>query len=427
MPFLFPEDPLTYLGLTDFRNERKRFGIKLTDRRRHLWILGKTGTGKSTLLEHMAIADIGAGRGLCVVDPHGDFAEKLLDFVPSSRTNEVIYWDPADRDFPIGLNVLEAVPPASRAAMASSLMSVFKKIWPDNWSQRMEYYLGNALATLLEYPNATLLSVNRLFADAAFREKVLQWVKDPIVRAFWEKEVARLSGDYVREAAAAIQNKAGQFGTNEMIRHIVGQRTSAIDFRAVMDEGKILIVNLSKGRLGDEASRLLGALIVTKLYLAAMIRVDTPEPERRDFSLYVDEFQNFATEAFAHILSESRKYRLGLVLANQFISQMDPVIQDAIFGNVGSMVFFRMGAQDAEIVEKELAPRFSRDDLVNLDIGRIYVKLMIDGVTAPAFSAETLPPLPSPTESRRELLIRLCRERYGTPRETVEAAIRRFL
>jgi hypothetical protein len=291
----------------------------------------------------------------------------------------------------------------------------------------MEYFLGNAILALLESPGSTLLGINRMFAEEEYRRRVVSRVTDPIVRGFWENEFAKLPDQYLREAAAAIQNKVGQFAANPLIRNIVGQVRSAVDLRQAMDEGKILIVNLAKGRIGEETSRLLGALVVTKLYLAAMTRVDTPEPQRRDFFVHVDEFQHFATESFAHILSESRKYRLNLTVANQFLSQMEPVVQHAVFGNVGTMIVFRVGAEDAELLEKEFRPRFSRTDLVNLGFANTYVKLLIDGTTSEPFSAQTLPPLPPPSESRRETIVRISRERYATPRAAAEERIRRFM
>jgi hypothetical protein len=321
---------------------------------------------------------------------------------------------------------MESVRPDQRPLVAAGVLDTFKKIWPDSWSQRMEYFLGNALLALLETPGTTLLGVNRIFTEPDFRKRIVSRVTDPIVRRFWEKEFAGLREDYVREAAAAVLNKLGQYSAHPVIRNIVGQQRSGFDFRRVMDEGHILIVNLAKGRIGEEASRLLGALIVTKLYLAAMSRVDTPEPDRRDFVVLVDEFQNFATASFASILSESRKYRLNLTVANQFMGQMDEPVQQAVLGNVGTMVIFRVGAEDAELLEREFHPHFSRTDLVNLGFARAYVKLMIDGATSQPFSAETLPPLPRPVDSRRETIIRCSRERYGTPRRVVEDQIARF-
>ncbi|MFY9461683.1 MAG: type IV secretion system DNA-binding domain-containing protein [Candidatus Sungiibacteriota bacterium] len=419
-------DDITFFGETNFRDQRRRFGIKTADRRKHMYIIGKTGMGKTTLLENMAIQDIQSGKGVGIVDPHGEFAEKMLDFVPQSRIEDVIYFNPADLDFPVAFNSMESVRPEQRHLVASGLLGVFKKIWPDVWSARMEYLLSNSILALLEIPGSTLLGINRMFADKEFRKSTVAQLTDPVIRAFWEKEYAQYQERFATEASAAIQNKVGQFVSNPLIRNIVGQEKSAVDMRKVMDDGKIFIMNLSKGRIGEENSRLLGAMLVTKLYLTAMTRVDVPEEERRDFYLYVDEFQNFATESFANILSEARKYRLSLVLAHQYIAQMDEKVQDAVFGNVGTTISFRIGAQDAEILEKEFSPQFMIEDLVNLGFAQIYLKLMIDGIASHPFSSFTIPPTPKPEKSFREEIIRLSREHFGSKAEEVKEKIARF-
>ena len=416
----------TFFGLTSFRNQRKKFGIKQDDRRRHFYTIGKTGMGKSNLMENMAIQDIQNGHGIAYVDPHGEGAEKLLDFVPDHRINDVIFLNPADLDFPIAFNVMEKVDFKYRHLVAGGLMGVFKKVWPDVWSARMEYILNNAILALLEYPDSTLLGVNRILADPEYRKLVVAEVKDPIVKSFWVTEYARYTQRYEIEATAAIQNKVGQFVSNALIRNIIGQTKSTINMRNIMDEGKILILDLSKGRLGEDNSRLLGALLITKIQLAAMSRVDIPEPERKDFYLYVDEFQNFATESFANILSEARKYRLNLIVGHQYITQMDEIVRDAVFGNVGTLAVFRVGAEDAEFLEKEFSPEFTAEDLVNLSKYNIYLKLMIDGVASHPFSAETLaPPIPL-VKSNRYKIIEASRSRYGVKREIVEEIIQRW-
>ena len=417
---------IIFFGETNFRNQRRKFGIKTNDRRKHFYIIGKTGMGKTTLLDNMAIQDIQNGNGLGIVDPHGDFAERMLDFVPSNRVNDVIYLNPADLDFPIAFNVMEQVGSEYRHLVASGLMGVFKKIWPDVWSARMEYILNNAVLALLEYPGATLLGINRMLADADYRQKVVDHLSDPVVKSFWRDEFARYHAQFQTEAIAPIQNKVGQFISTALIRNIVGQTKSSIDIRKIMDEKKILIMNLSKGKMGEDNSRLLGAMVITKLYLAAMSRVDTLEHERNDFFLYVDEFQNFATESFASILSEARKYRLSLTLAHQYVAQMDEKVRDAVFGNVGTMLSFRVGAFDAELLEKEFLPEFTMNDLVNLGFASVYLKLMIDGVASRPFSASTLPPRPVPEKSYKEKIINVSRERYGTPRHVVEEKISRW-
>ncbi|MBI2640159.1 MAG: type IV secretion system DNA-binding domain-containing protein, partial [Candidatus Sungbacteria bacterium] len=405
---------------------RRRFGIKPADRRKHMYIIGKTGMGKTTLLENMAIQDIQNGKGLGIIDPHGEFAERMLDFVPSERIEDVIYFNPSDLEYPVAFNSMESVLPEQRHLIASGLLGVFKKIWPDVWSARMEYLLSNSILALLEVPGSTLLGINRMFADKEFRKSIVFQLTDPVVRAFWEKEYAQYQERFATEASAAIQNKIGQFTSNPLIRNIVGQERSSVDMREVMDGGKIFIMNISKGKVGEENSRLLGAMLVTKLYLTAMTRVDVPEEERRDFYLYVDEFQNFATESFANILAEARKYRLSLILAHQYVAQMDEKVADAVFGNVGTTVTFRVGAPDAELLEKEFNPEFMAEDLVNLGFAQIYLKLMIDGIASRPFSATTLAPLPKPAKSNREAIIKLSRKQYGTSAEEVRQKIEKF-
>jgi CxxC-x17-CxxC domain-containing protein len=417
---------INFFGETTFRNQRKRFGIKIDDRRRHMYVIGKTGMGKTFLLKNMVIQDIQNGKGIGFVDPHGEAAEELLDYIPSNRVNDVIYFNPADLDFPIAFNIMEQVGVEHRHLVASGLMGVFKKIWPDVWSARMEYILNNCILALLEYPGSTLLGVNRMLADPEYRKKIVDKVSDPVVKAFWTQEYARYTQRYEVEATAAIQNKVGQFISNPLIRNIIGQVKSKIDMRKVMDEGKILILNLSKGRIGEDNSRLLGALLITKIQLAAMSRVDIPEEERRDFFLYVDEFQNFATESFANILSEARKYRLGLILGHQYITQMEETVRDAVFGNVGTIVSFRVGAEDAEWLEREFSPEFTAGDLVNLTKYNIYLKLMIDGIAGNPFSAQTLLMPEKPKESYRDKIIQVSRERYSTPGQIIEDKIARW-
>jgi len=415
---------------TNFRNQRVQFGIKTPDRRKHLYVVGKTGMGKTTILENMAVQDIAAGRGVGVVDPHGEFAQKMLDFVPSQRVNDVIYVNPADLDYPIAFNAIEKVDPEHRHLIASGLVGVFKKIWAETWGPRLEYVLRNAILALLEYPGSTLLGIMRMLTDKDYRQKVIDKIKDPVVKSFWVDEFSKYRGTFEVEAIAPIQNKVGQFLTSPLIRNIVGQTKSAIDIRQVMDDEKILIMNLSKGLIGEDNAALLGAMLITRLQLAAMSRVDIPEEERKDFYLYVDEFQNFTTESFANILSEARKYRLNLILAHQYIAQLitetTTKVKDAVFGNVGTIVTFRVGAQDAEYLEKEFAPEFSAQDLVNLDFAQIYLKLMIDGVASRPFSASTLAPFSKPDKAHQEKIIKISRERYATGRQEVERKIAKW-
>jgi len=416
---------IIFFGETTFRGEKKRFGIKTDDRRRHIYVVGKTGMGKTELLKNMVIQDIRNGNGVGFVDPHGEASEELLKFVPKERVEDVVYVNPADVDNPIAFNIMEDVEPEYRHLIAGGLMGVFKKIWPDVWSSRMEYILNNAILALLEVPGSTLLGVNRLLSDPDWRAEIVDKVKDPVVKAFWTKEFARYSQRYEVEATAAIQNKIGQFISSPLIRNIIGQEKSTIDIRKIMDEKKILIMNLSKGRIGEDSSRLLGALLVTKLQLAAMSRVDIAERERNDFILYIDEFQNFSTDSFANILSEARKYRLSLVLAHQYIKQMEEKVMDAVFGNVGTMITFRVGAEDGEFLEKEFSPEFMTHDLVNLPKQNIYVKLMIDGLTSRPFSAETLVPA-IPGDDYEKEIIEFSRKKYGTLRSLVEEQISKY-
>lgn len=411
------------LGETNFRNQRERFGIMPDDRLRHMYLVGSTGMGKSEMLKNMAIQDIEAGHGVAYVDPHGDAADALLDHIPEHRIKDVIYFNPGDLDFPLAFNALEKVDFQYRHLVASGLLGVFKKIWIDAWSGRMEYILNNTILALLEYPKSTLLGINRMLSDKNFRKEVVASLTDPVVKAFWTEEFAKYTDRYMQEATPAIQNKIGQFTTNTLIRNIIGQYHSKFDIRDIMDKGKILIVNISRGRIGEDASRLLGAMIVTKIQLAAMSRVDIPEEERRDFYLYVDEFQHFATESFANILSEARKYHLNLIMAHQYIKQMEEPVRDAVFGNVGTMVTFRIGAEDAEFLEKWYLPEFSMNDIVNLGKYTIYIKLMINGISSHPFSAATLPPFPKLERSFRDEVIDFSRKTYGTPREVVDKEI----
>ncbi len=424
--YLYDKNRITYFAETDRRNKRIPFGIKAEDRTRHMYIIGKTGMGKSTLIENMAVQDIKNGEGFAFIDPHGKSAALLLEYIPPERMKDVIYFAPFDMDNPISFNIMEDIGPDKRHLVANGLMSVFKKIWVDAWSARMEYILSNVLLALLEYPGSTLLGVNRMLADKAYRKKVVDNIKDLSVKSFWVDEYAKYSEKYAQEATPAIQNKIGQFTSNPLIRNIIGQSISSFDIRKIMDEKKILIVNLSKGLVGEGNANLLGSMLITKIYLAAMSRADLPESELQklpNFYMYVDEFQSFANESFANILSEARKYKLSLVMAHQYIEQMSEEVTAAVFGNVGTQIMLRVGATDAEKLEKEYAPVFTAEDMVNLGMYQIYLKLMIDGVASHPFSAVTLPPIPPQKNSLREQVIASSRELYGHPRAKVEKDI----
>ncbi|MDO8430631.1 MAG: TraM recognition domain-containing protein, partial [Candidatus Taylorbacteria bacterium] len=364
------------------------------------------------------------------IDPHGKTAELLLEYVPEHRQKDVVYFAPFDMDYPISFNVLESVDPDKRHLVVSGLMSTFKKIWQDAWSARMEYILTNTLLALLEYPGATLLGVNRMLSDKEFRKLVISHVTDASVKAFWVQEFANYTERMAAEAVPAIQNKIGQFTANALIRNMIGQPKSSFDIRKMMDSGKIFIINLSKGRIGESNANLLGGMIITKIYLAALSRADIPDRVLKtlpNFYLFVDEFQSFANESFADILSEARKYKLNLTMAHQYIEQMEEEVRDAVFGNVGTMIIFRVGAFDAEVLEKEFAPQFTAEDIVNLGIFQIYLKLMIDGISSQPFSATTLPPIALPDTSSKDKVIEESRRQFANKREEVESKINEWM
>jgi len=418
---------ITIFAKTNFRNQFRNFGIKDDDRRRHMYLIGKTGMGKSTILENMIINDIAAGKGVAIVDPHGDLAEKIIRYIPSNRVNDVIYFNPADTENPIAFNVVEQVEPHLRHLVASGLIGVFQKLWADSWGPRLEYILRNTILAVLDYPDSTLLAVTRMLSDKPFRKKIIEKIQNPVVRAFWVNEFASYADKFASEAVSPIQNKVGQFLSSSLIRNIVGQPKSTLDMRKIMDEGKILIMNLSKGRIGEDNSALLGAMMITKIQLAAMSRVNILEEERRDFFLYVDEFQNFTSDSFANILSEARKYRLNIVLAHQYVEQLGDTVKAAVFGNVGTMVVFRVGAADAEELVPEFAPVFTEEDIVNLPKYVFYIKLMIDGVASDPFSAQGLAPMTKEQETgNEEKVILSCRERYADTQSEVENNIMRW-
>ncbi|PIZ87018.1 hypothetical protein COX93_02445 [Candidatus Nomurabacteria bacterium CG_4_10_14_0_2_um_filter_30_12] len=419
---------ITYIGNTTYRDKNVLFGIKRKDRRQHVYILGKSGTGKSVLMFNMIIQNIENGDGVCMVDPHGENVEAILSAIPPHRMKDVVYFNPADTEFHIGFNVLELIDPKYKHLVASGLMGIFTKIWANAWSARMEYILNNAILALLDTPGSTLLGIPRMLVDKDYRQKIITNLKDPVIKAFWVHEYEAWQDKFRNEAIAPIQNKVGQFLSTSIIRNIVGQSVSTINIFDIMNEGKIFLVNVSKGRIGEDNSSLLGGMIITKIQLAAMERVRIPEDERKDFYLYVDEFQNFVTEAFAGILSEARKYRLNLTVAHQYTAQLitdkNSSVRDAIFGNVGTMMVFRIGADDAEFLEKEFEPEFTPQDIVSLPNFKIYLKLMIDGVSSRPFSARTLPPMvKSGNKEIEEEVIKSSRDLYCKSRESVEREI----
>jgi hypothetical protein len=391
-PSIAHTNHLTIFAQTNFRDHLTPFGIKQADRRSHMYLIGKTGTGKSTLLERLIAHDIQSGRGLALLDPHGDLVEAVLREIPASRTQDVIYCNAPDRSRPFGFNPLSNVPSSKKALAASSLVGVFRKIWSDSWGPRLEHILRNALLALLDQPEATLADILRLLDDPKYRQTCLQSVRNEQVKTFWAKEYETYPARFRAEAIAPIQNKVGAFLADPLLNSILTQPKSSFNLRQIIDEGKIFLVNLAKGKLGEDTSSLLGSLLVSSIGMSALRRADTPEERRRDFYLYLDEFHNFTTLGLAGMLSELRKYRLNLILAHQYLSQLDLQVRDAILGNVGTIISFRIGLPDAELLESEFFPDFRATDLINLPNFHIYLKLMIDGRVSPPFSARTFPP-----------------------------------
>lgn len=385
-----PDNPIVYFAKTDFRNEEKKFGIKRYDRRAHMYVIGKTGTGKSTLLETMILQDIESGQGLALLDPHGDLVEKIAAKIPERRKDDLIYFNVPDDTRTFAFNPLERVDPQKRSLAAAGLLEAFKKLWSDSWGPRLEHILRNALLALYDQPEATLSDVLKLLENDTFRRNAALRIHNAQVRGFWLREYEAYPSRFRVEAIAPIQNKVGAFLSDPRLHRILVQPRSSFNLRNVMDEGKILLVNLSKGKIGEDTAALLGALLVTSIGLAALSRAEIPEQERRDFYLYLDEFQSFTTLSLAKMLSELRKYRMGMVLAHQYLSQLDEQIRDAVLGNVGTLISFRVGMSDAEILAKEFYPTFSAGDIIRLPNHHVYLKLMIDGMPSEPFSAKTI-------------------------------------
>ncbi len=412
---------LSPMAATNFRGHNSQFGIPRTDRGRHLYIIGQTGVGKSALLELLTIADIDSPYGFAVVDPHGDYAVSILNRIPPERAGDVIYFNPADTDFPIAFNPMEVYDNKLKTHTCSELIGVLKRMF-DSWGPRLEYILRYSILALLDYPEATMLDITRILTDKKFRADVLSYVEDPVVRNFWTVEFASWNERFAAEAVAPVLNKVGAFTANPIVRNIIGQSKSSFNIRQIMDEHKILIVNLSRGLIGEDNAALLGALLVTKIQMAAMSRADVPASERTPFYLYVDEFQNFATDSFATILSEARKYGLNLTVANQYIAQMTEGVRDAVFGNVGSIIAFRMGADDARTMQRYFEPVFDEHDLVHMHNRHIAISMTIEGEKAQAFSATTLD-LPNALNGQGEAIIANSRERYAVARGRIEAIV----
>ena len=414
-----------YLGMRDVWGQEQPFGLSDADRRHHLYVVGKTGSGKTTLLRNLILQDIEAGRGVAVIDPHGDLAADILDHIPRSRIEDVAYFDPSDEEFPVGLNLLGGVPRNRRHLVASGIVTALRGIWSESWGPRMEYILYATVAALLECENVSLIGVPRMFTDEGFRAWVVKQVKDPMVRSFWVNEFARYDRKFAQEAVAPIQNKVGQLLMSSQLRNVIGQLRKKLDARFMMDNGRIFIANLCKGKLGADKANLMGALWVTQFELAAMARADVHELERRDFHLYVDEFQSFVSDSFAHVLSEARKYGLSLTLAHQYLDQLKPAISDAVMGNVGSMISFRVGHRDAEAMEQAFGKTYAAQHFTSLSNGEVYAKLLIDGKDNDAFLGRTFPPRGT-RYGFRETIIRRSREKYASKREVIEQKINRW-
>ena len=417
------DDQISAFGVTNFRGISHQFGMLRYDRSRHVYIIGQTGAGKSGLLELFALSDIFHNQGYAIIDPHGDFAINNMKFIPGSRLNDVIYFNPADTAYPLGFNPLEVTNPNQKTNISSEVIGVLKRMFGDSWGPRLEYILRYTILALLDRPETTMLDITRMLTDKEFRKETLGYCRDTVVLQFWNVEFASWNDKFVAEAIAPVLNKVGAFTANPIIRNIIGQPKSTFNIRQIMDEGKILIVNLSKGLIGEDNAAILGSFLVTKIQLAAMSRSDIPDVrDRRPFYLYVDEFQNFATDSFATILSEARKYGLNLTVANQYISQMSETVRDAVFGNVGTMISFRVSADDAPILAKQFEPNFESIDLLQMHNRNFVINMVIGGEKTPAFSARSLELPPSQADNTPHI-IEHSRRMYSKSREDVEREI----
>lgn len=412
------EPGVSAFGITNYHNSFIPFGIRRSDRRRHLYTVGKSGSGKSKLLELLINDDLQTGQGIAVLDPHGDLVDAILRYVPEHRIDDVILFDPGDTAFPIAFNPMEKLDEAYKMQVTIGFLQIFKKLFGSNWTYRLEHVLRYTTLALLDSPNTTVLSILKMLTDKNYRQKIVARIEDSVVKNFWVSEFAGWSEKFDAEAITPLLNKVGQFVATDMIRNIVAQSKTKFSLREVMDDKKILLMKVSKGLLGEENSSLIGSMIITKLYEAAMSRADTPEEERKDFYFYVDEFQNFATDTFAEILSEARKYRLNLTLAHQYMGQLSDVVRETVFGNVGSMISFRVGAEDARILEGEYNPIFKERDIINLGVREFYIKMQVNGEQREAFSGRTLD-IPHHDFDYSEQIIASSRKKYCTPKKDV--------
>ncbi|OGG14922.1 hypothetical protein A2875_03095 [Candidatus Gottesmanbacteria bacterium RIFCSPHIGHO2_01_FULL_46_14] len=423
-PINLPTKPaIIPFATTNFRGVSTEFGIKREDRRKHLYIIGKTGVGKSKLIQLLALADIRQGKGCVIMDPHGDLSEEMLRYIPRERLYDVVYFNPSDIDYPMSFNPLEGVGTYEfKQTVVAGFIAIFKKLFSFTWNQRLEHVLRYTTLALLDVPGATVLGITNMLSDIRYRQEIIAKIQDPLVKKFWTTEFSSWNEQFAGEAITPIINKVGQFVANPIIRNIVGQTKSSVKLDEIINGEKILIANFAIGKLGEENSALLGAMFITKLWQAAVARASLAEEDRKDTYLYIDEFQNFATSAFSNILSEARKYRLNLTVAHQYMMQLPEEVRSTIFGNIGSIVSFRVGGEDAAVLEKEYTPTFSPKDFLNLDMRNFYVKMTIDGQTAPPFSGRTLN-FPKPDEDLANDIVRTSRERFARPRSEVEKEI----
>jgi len=416
---------MSVFGATNYHNQQIRFGIKRVDRRRHLYVVGKSGTGKSKFMELLIISDILAGKGVGVLDPHGDLVDAVMKYIPPERKDDVVLFDPADMEFPIAFNPLEQVPPELRLRVTIGFVEIFKKLFGANWTPRLEHVLRYTTLALLDSPGTTVLSILKMLSDKNYRQRIVANIQDSVIKNFWVNEFASWSEKFDNEAIMPLLNKVGQFVSTPLIRHIIGQPENKLNIRELMDSQKILLMKISKGKLGEENCGLIGAMMVTKIQQAAMARADMLEEDRKDFYLYCDEFQYFATDTFAEILSEARKYRLNITMAHQYMGQLSDIVKTTVFGNVGSIVSFRVGAEDAVILEKEYTPKFNVRDIINLGVREFYTKMSVDGQIRDAFSGRTVD-VPKPVHDIANEIRDLSRAKYARPVAEVEHILKKW-
>jgi len=415
-----------HLGQRTIFGADQPFGVGLEDARRHIYVIGQTGTGKSTLLRNLILQHIYAGHGVALIDPHGDLADDVLDNFPPWRADDLVCFNPADAEFPVGFNPLANVPPAERPLVTAGLVSAFKSIWRDSWGPRLEYILANTIAALLEAQNTSLLGVNRMLSEESYRAWVVRQIKDPFLKKFWTDEFANYDPRFMREAIAPIQNKLGQLLLSPLLRNVLGQVRSKVNLRFMMDNNRVLIANLAKGKLGTEPSNLLGALLVAQFQHATMTRADLPVDRRKDFYLLIDEFQNFTTDSFTSALAEARKYRLNLTLAHQYLEQLPRETLAAVFGNVGTIISFRVGHTDAQVLAGEFGQSFVAENFSDLDRFEMLTRTLDEGATREPFRGKAHPPYYARTMRAQKLLLR-SREKYACRRAKIEAKLHHWL